>query len=78
MDVRIKVYSGSEHPEILLADQKFNYSFPYYSGGSYLSGNRDMNTTVENYIRFVSPIQSPVNFLFLIAMPTERRRDFVY
>jgi hypothetical protein len=56
MDVRIKVYSGSEYPEILLADQKFNYSFPYYSGGSYLSGNRDMNTTVENYIRFVSPI----------------------
>ena len=56
MDVRIKVYSGSTGPEILLSDQKFNYSFQYYSGGSYLSGNRDMNTTVENYIRFASPV----------------------
>ena len=56
MDVRIKVYSGLTGPEILLSDQKFNYSFQYYSGGSYLSGNRDMNTTVENYIRFASPV----------------------
>ncbi len=57
MDVRIKVYSGTTGPEVLLADQKFKYSFQYYSGATFATGNRSMNSTVENYIRFDSPIK---------------------
>lgn len=56
MDVRIKVYSGTTGPEVLLADQKFKYSFQYYSGATFVTGNRSMNSTVENYIRFDSPV----------------------
>lgn len=64
-DVRIRIYSGNEKPETLLHEQKYTYSFRYFSNNTFLSANRQMNYLTENYIQFPQPIT--VSGKFFIA-----------
>jgi hypothetical protein len=56
MNIRIRVYSGDDKPERLLYEQPYNYSYKYFGTAGFLSAPRDMERSVENYIRFNEPV----------------------
>lgn len=56
MNIRIRIYSGENGPERLLHEQPYNYSYRYFSNTGFPVTPRDMNHSVENYIRFSEPI----------------------
>ncbi|HBG57643.1 trypsin-like serine peptidase [Proteiniphilum sp. UBA1028] len=65
MNIRIKVYSGENGPEQLLYEQPYDYSYRYYSNGSFPLAQRDMRYNLENYIEFSHPV--PVSGSFYIS-----------
>ena len=65
LNIRIKVYSGENGPEQLLYDQPYDYSYRYYSNGSFPLTPRDMRHNLENYIAFSNPV--PVSGSFYIS-----------
>lgn len=56
LNIRIKIYSGTEGPSQLLYEQPYDYSYRYYSKGSFSQTQRDMRHNVENYIEFTNPV----------------------
>ncbi len=56
LNIRIKVYSGEDGPRQLLYEQPYDYSYRYYSNGSFPLAPRDMRHNLENYIRFSQPV----------------------
>lgn len=57
MNIRIRVYTGENKPEQLLYEQPYNYSFEYFNNlGDFPLALRNMNHSVENYIRFNTPV----------------------
>lgn len=56
LNVRIKIYSGKDGPKQLLYEQPYDYSYRYYSNGSFSQTQRDMRHNVENYIGFTNPV----------------------
>jgi len=55
-DIRIRVYTGEEKPELLQYEQPYSYSYQYYGNNDFLTGRRDMNHSVENYVSFNRPV----------------------
>lgn len=56
LNVRIRIYTGSEGPTKLVYEQPFDYSYRYYSNNNFSQSQRDMKHSVENYIRFTTPV----------------------
>ncbi|MCE5206157.1 MAG: trypsin-like serine protease [Porphyromonadaceae bacterium] len=56
LNIRIRVYSGNDGPLQLLYEQPYDFSYRYYSNGSFPLALRDMRHNLENYIRFSQPV----------------------
>jgi hypothetical protein len=56
LNVRIKIYSGTEGPTQLLFEQPYDYSYRYYSNDGFSQSQRNMLYSVENYVRFTNPV----------------------
>lgn len=67
MNIRIKVYSGTNGPETLLHEEPYNYSFRYYAGNAFNVSPRNMNYNVENYIGFTKPVNVPEKFYIVYS-----------
>lgn len=67
LNVRIKVYSGNDGPHQLLYEQPYNFSYHYYSNGSFPLAPRDMRHNLENYIRFTQPVTVSGSFYISYA-----------
>lgn len=65
--IKVRVYSGKKAPEQMIHEQDYDFSYRYYAktSGEFSYANRDMNHTVENYIRFTRPVT--VSGTFFIA-----------
>jgi hypothetical protein len=62
MNIRIRVYSGENGPELLLHEQPYNYSYRYFDHSGFPVAPRDMAHSVENYIRFDNPVSVSGSF----------------
>lgn len=64
-DIRIRVYTGSEKPELLKHEQPYQYSYLYYGSNGFSATGRNMRHSLENYIAFDKPV--PVTGSFYIS-----------
>jgi len=55
-DIRIRVYTGNEKPELLRHEQSYQYSYLYYGNNRFSATGRNMRHSVENYIAFDHPV----------------------
>lgn len=56
MNLFIRVYAGENGPERFLYEQPYHYSYQYFNNTDFGTAPRNMNYSVENYIRFDKPV----------------------
>ncbi len=76
-DVYIRIYDGKEgKPSTLLYETPLDYSFQYFNSNGFLNNGRNMNTDVENFVRFENPITVSDHFFISYYDKNQQQNGF--